>query len=96
MDPSATKTLWDGLTLKQKKAMAAIAADWQPEDVQMEDASDDEPTPPSSSFVAPSPVHCTLTIGETRAHYMDMVREEKFREAQADANYNHSLLQEHL
>ena len=40
-----------------------------------------------------------MTIGEARAQYMDMVRqkrEEQFREAQADAAYNHLLLQEHL
>ena len=38
-------------------------------------------------------------MGEARAHYMDMAREEqedKFWEAQADAAYNHRLLQEHL
>ena len=37
-----------------------------------------------------------MTIGEARAHYMDMVREEQFREAQADTAYNHHLLQEHM
>ena len=91
--------------------MAAIAGGWlagkQPEDddVPMEDTAADEPAPPSSSVppshssAPPSPVHCTLTIGEARAHYMDMVREEReeqFWEAQADASYNHQLLQEHL
>ena len=109
MDPSMSKALWDGLTSEQKKAMAAIAADWQagrqPEDMQMEEASDDKPSPPSSSSAAPSssappsPVHRTLTIDEARAHYMDMVREEReeqFQEAQADINYNHNLLQEYL
>ena len=40
-----------------------------------------------------------MTIGEARAQYMDRVRqmrEEQFWEAQADAAYNHHLLQEHL
>ena len=40
-----------------------------------------------------------MTISEARAQYMDRVRqmrEEQFREAQADAAYNHHLLQEHL
>ena len=40
-----------------------------------------------------------MTIGEARAQYMDSVRrmrQEQFREAQADAAYNHHLLQEHL
>ena len=57
-----------------------------------------DPTPTPSS--APSSlVHCTMTIGEARAQYMDRVRqmrEEQFREAQADTAYNHHLLQEHL
>ena len=85
MDPSAVKDLRDGPTSEKKKAMAAIVADWQadrqPEDVQMEDASDDEPAPPSSFSVAPSssappsPVYCTMTIGEACTHHMDMVRE---------------------
>lgn len=77
--------------------MAAIAVGWQPEDdnVPMEDAVDDEPAPPSSSSPPPSPLHCTMTIGEARAYYMDMVREEQFREAHANIVYNHQLLQEH-
>ena len=36
-----------------------------------------------------------MTIGEARAQYMDSVRQmhqEQFREAQADAAYNHHLL----
>ena len=44
-------------------------------------------------------MHCTMTIGEARAQYMDMVkqkREEQFREAQDAAAYDHHLLQEHL
>ena len=84
--------------------MAAIAADWlagrQPEDddVPMENMVVDDPAPTPSSAPS-SPVHCTMTIGEARAQYMDTVRqkrEEQFREAQADAAYNHHLLQEHL
>ena len=46
-----------------------------------------------------SPVHCTMSIGEVHAQYMDTVRqkhEEQFWETQADAAYNHHLLQEHL
>src|SRR4051812_48754863 len=64
----------------------------------MENMVVDDPVPTPSS--APSlPVHCTMTIGEPRAQYMDTVRQkhqEQFREAQADAAYNHHLLQEHL
>ena len=86
------------------KEMAAIVADRladrQPEDddVPMENMVVDDPTPTPSSAPS-SPVHCTMTIGEARAQYMDRVRqmrEEQFREAQADAAYNHHLLQEHL
>ena len=58
----------------------------------------DDPAPTPSSAPS-SPVHCTMTIGEARAQYMDTVRqkrEELFREAQADTAYNHHLLQEHL
>ena len=53
--------------------MAAIAADRlagrQPEDddVPMENMVVDDPAPSS-------PVHCTMTIGEARAQYMDTVR----------------------
>ena len=85
------------------KEMAAIAADWlsgwQPEDddVPMENMVVDDPAPTPSS--APSLLmHCTMTIVEARAQYMDRVRqmhEEQFQEAQADAAYNHLLLQEH-
>jgi hypothetical protein len=64
----------------------------------MEDAANNEPAPPSSS-APPSLVHCTMTIRKACAQYMAMVQEERekqFREAQADAAYNHHLLQEHL
>ena len=57
----------------------------------MEDAKEDEST-------APSPVHAGITIGEARAHYMDMVleeREAKFQRAQADEAYNLHPLDEH-
>ena len=57
----------------------------------MEDGADDEPAPQSSS-APPSPVHCSMTIGEARAHYIDVVREDQFWEAQADAAYNQHLL----
>lgn len=43
--------------------------------------------------------HCTLTIDETSAHYVDMLWEERegqFREVHVDAACNHHLLQEHL
>lgn len=33
-----------------------------------------------------------MTIGDSRAHYMDMVPEEQFRGAQDDAAYNNHLL----
>ena len=80
--------------------MAVIAADWlagrQPEDndVPMENMIADDPAPTPSS-APPSSVHCTMTIGEARAQYMDTVRqkrEEQFREARADAAYNNHLL----
>ena len=84
--------------------MAAIAADRlagrqsEEDDVPMENMVANDPAPTPSSAPS-SPVHCTMTIGEARAQYMDRVRqmrEEQFREAQADAAYNHHLLQEHL
>ena len=84
--------------------MAVIAADRlagrQPEDddVPMENMVVDDPAPTPSSSPS-SLMHCTMTIGEARAQYMDSVRQmrqEQFREAQADAAYNHHLLQEHL
>ena len=59
--------------------MAAIATDWlagrQPEDndVPMENMVVDDPAPTPSSTPS-SPVHCTMTISEARAQYMDMVR----------------------
>ena len=86
------------------KEMAAIAAyclaGRQPEDdnVPMENMLVDDLAPTPSSTPS-SPVHCTMTIGEARAQYMDTVRqkrEEQFREAQADASYSHHLLYEHL
>ena len=86
------------------KEMAAIAADRlvgrQPEDddVPMENMVVDDPAPTPSS-VPSLLVHCTMTISEARAQYMDRVRqmrEEQFWEAQADTTYNHHRLQEHL
>ena len=60
--------------------MVAIAADQlagsQPEDddVPMENMVVDDPAPTLSS--APSlSVHCTVTIGEARAQYMERVRQ---------------------
>ena len=103
MASSRSNTLRDGRTTDHKE-MAAIAADWldgrQPEDddVPMENMVVDDPAPTPSSAPS-SPVHCTMTIGEARAQYMDRVRrmhEEQFREAQANVAYNHHLLQEHL
>ena len=84
--------------------MAAIATDRlagrEPEDddVPMENMVVDDPAPTPSSAPS-SPVHCTMTIGEAHAQYMDTVRqkrEEQFQEVQADAAYNHNLLQEYL
>ena len=85
------------------KEMATIAADRladrQPgdDDVQMKNMVVDDPAPTPSSAPS-SPVHCTMTISEAHAQYMDMARqkrEEQFREAQAAA-YNHHVLQDHL
>ena len=103
MASSRSSALRDGRTTDHKE-MAAIAADRlagrQPEDddVPMENMVVDDPAPTPSSAPS-SPVHCTMTIGEARAQYMDTVRQkrqEQFREAHADAAYNHHLLQEHL
>ena len=69
--------------------MAAIVANRlagkQPEDddVPMENMVVDDPAT-TPSFAPSLLVHCTMTIGEARAQYMDMVRqmrEEQFREA---------------
>ena len=103
MASSRSSALWDGQTTDHKE-MAAIAADRlagrQPEDVDvpMENMVVDDPVPTPCSAPS-SPVHCTMTIDEARAQYMDTVRqkrEEQFQEAQTDAAYNHLLLQEHL
>ena len=80
--------------------VAARLAGRQPEDddVPMENMVVDDLAPNPSSAPS-SPVHCTMTIGEAHAQYMDTVRqkrEEQFREVQADAAYNHHLLQQHL
>ena len=58
----------------------------------------DNPAPTTSSAPSSS-VHCTMTIGEARAQYMDRVRqmrEEQFREARADAAYNHQIGRAHV
>ena len=103
MASSRSSALRNGWMMDHKE-MTAIAADWlagrQPEDddVPMENMVVGDPAPTPSSAPS-SPVHCTMTIGEARAQYTDTVRqkrEEQFREAQADAAYNHHLLQEHL
>ena len=79
MASSHSSTLRDGRTTDHKE-MAAIAADRlagrQPEDddVPMKNMVVDDPAPTPSS--APSlPVHCTMTISEARAQYMDSVRQ---------------------
>ena len=86
------------------KDMTAIAADYlasrqsEDDDVPMENMVVDDLAPTPSSAPS-SPVHCTMTISEARAQYMDRVRqmrEVQSREAQADAAYNHHLLEEHL
>ena len=64
----------------------------------MENMVVEDPAPTPSS-VPSSAVHCTMTISEACAQYMDTVRQKReaqFREAHADAAYNHHLLQEHL
>ena len=82
MASSRSSALRDGRTTDHKE-IAAIAADRlagrQPEDddVPMENMVVDDPAPPSL-------VHCTMTIGEAHAQYMDRVRqmrEKQFREA---------------
>ena len=88
MASSCSNTIRDGRTTGHKE-MAAIAADWlagrqlKDDDVPMENMVVDDPAPTPSS--APSSlVHCTMTIGEARAQYMNMVRqkpEEQFQEA---------------
>ena len=78
MASSRSSALRDGRTTDHKE-MAAIAADRlagrQPEDddVPMENMVVDDPAPTPSSAPS-SPVHCTKTIGEARAQYMDTVR----------------------
>ena len=79
MASSRSSTLRDGRTTKHKE-MAATAANWlagrQPEDddVPMENMVVDDPAP-TPPFALSSPVHCTMTIGEARAQYMDSVRQ---------------------
>ena len=94
-----SSTLWDGWTTNHKE-MAAIAANClagrqaEDDDILMENMVVDDPVP-TPSYAPSSLVHCTMTIGEAHAQYMDTVRqkcEEQFREAQADAVYNHHLL----
>ena len=86
MASSRSSTLRGGRTTDHKE-IAAIAvdrlADKQPEDndVPMENMVVDDPAPTPSSAPS-SPVHCTMTIGEAHAQYMDSVRqkrEEQFR-----------------
>ena len=77
MASSCSSALRDGRTTDHKE-MAAIVADWlvdrQPEDddVPMENVVVDDLAPTPSSAPS-SPVHCTMTIGEARAQYMDTV-----------------------
>ncbi|KAE8784808.1 U-box domain-containing protein 9 [Hordeum vulgare] len=91
---SHSKALWDTLFLERNKDMTTIVVDWQAGQ-QMEDNDapmEDELAPP---FL---PVCAALTIDESRAHYMDMFREQeeaKFRQAHADRAYNLRLLKEH-
>ena len=79
MASSRSSALWDGQTMDHKE-MAVIASDQlvdrQPDDddVPMENMVVDDPVPTPSS-VPSSPVHCTMTIGEDRAQYMDTVRQ---------------------
>lgn len=82
MASSGSKALWDSLSSEQKKEIAAIAASWQAsrrtssseasaEDKPMAEAVDDEPEPPSL------PAHAGITMGKARAHYTEMVLEER-------------------
>ena len=96
MASSHSNTLRDGRTTDHKE-MEAIAADClagrqlEDNDVPMENMVVDDLSPTPSS--APSSlVHCTMTIGKARAYYMDIVQEEHFWEAQANAAYNHHHL----
>ena len=81
MVSSRSSSLQDGRTTDHKE-MSAIAANWlagrQPEDddVPMENMVVDDPAPTPSSEPS-SPVHCTMTISEPRAQYMDMVRQKR-------------------
>ena len=78
MASSRSSVLRDGRMMDHKE-MAAIAADWlagrQPEDddVPMENMVVDDPALTPSSMPSLL-VHCTMTIGEARAQYMDTVR----------------------
>ena len=99
MASSRSSALRDGQTTDHEEIAAIVAdrlAGRQPEDddVPMENMVVDDPAPTPSSTPS-SLVHCTMTIREARAQYMDNVRQmhqEQFREAQADAAYNHHLL----
>ena len=88
MASSRSSALRNRRTMDHKE-MAAIVADrlaskqLEDDDVPMENMVVDDPAPTPSS--APSSlVHCTMTIGEAHAQYMDSVRQmrqEQFREA---------------
>ena len=81
MASSRSSALRDGWTTDHKE-IAAIAANRlagrQPEDddVPMENMVVDNPAPTPSSAPA-LPVHCSMTIGEARAQYMDTVRQKR-------------------
>ena len=82
MASSRSSALRDGRTTDHKE-MASIAADWladrqllEDNDVPMENMVVNDPAPTPSSAPS-SPVHCTMTIGEARAQYMDTVRQKR-------------------
>lgn len=78
MDSSPAKAFWDGLTLDQKKEVVAIAAGRQPEDDCRRRTGTTLPLRATLADVL------TMTIGEDRGHYVDVVqeeREEQFRRA---------------
>ena len=103
MASSRSSALREGWTTDHKEMAAIVAdrlADRQPEDddVPMENMVVDDPVPTPSSAPSSS-VHCTMTIGEARAQYMDRVRqmrEEQFREAQGDTAYKHLWAEEQI
>ncbi|KAE8817789.1 hypothetical protein D1007_04559 [Hordeum vulgare] len=94
MSSSRSKALSDNLLSEQKRDLEAIAVGWQAgaDDIPVENAVEDETTPPSLLM------HAGLPIGEDHAHYMDIMREEQddnFQKPHANQYYNLDLLEKH-